>query len=90
MVSGYTNLINEAGKRGIEFQSIYTRSDEIDGINMSYGLGFQKMPPIPGVEKLVFQLDFSRRDLPFLFEYQHALEEYQVKRSANAIRNAAG
>jgi hypothetical protein len=88
MVSGYTNLINEAGKRGIEFQAIYTRSDEIDGINMSYGLGFQKMPPIPGVEKLVFQLDFSRRDLPFLFEYHHALEEYQIRQSANAIRNA--
>jgi hypothetical protein len=56
---------------------------------MSYSLGFQKVPPIPGVEKLVFKLDFSREDLPFLFEYQRALELYRAKQSAHAIRSAS-
>lgn len=88
MASGFRDMVNESGRRGIEIQSVYTRSDEVDGINMSYGLGFEKMSPIPGVEKLVFQLDFSRRDKPFLFEYQRALEEYQTRQSAHAIRSA--
>ncbi len=81
-------MVNGFGRGGIEIQSIYTRSDEVDGINMSYGLGFQKMLPIPGIEKLVFRLDFSRRELPFLLEYQHALEEYQARHSARVIRSA--
>ena len=89
MASGFRDMVNGFGRRGIELQSIYTRSDEVDGINMSYGLGFQKMPPIPGVDKLVFRLDFSTRDLPFLLEYQHALGEYQARRSAHAIRSAS-
>jgi len=88
MASGFRDMVNGFGRGGIEIQSIYTRSDEVDGINMSYGLGFQKMLPIPGIEKLVFRLDFSRRELPFLLEYQHALEEYQARHSARVIRSA--
>jgi len=89
MASGFRDLVNGLGKRGIEIQAIYTRSDETDGINMSYSLGFQKMPAIPDVNKLIFKLDFSRDDLPFLFEYQRVLEEYHAKQSAHAIRSAS-
>lgn len=77
LISGMLSLINDFGKRGIKIGSMYTRSDEIDGINLSLALGFEKIPPPPGVEKFVFRLDFSRSDLPFLYEYRRGLAKYQ-------------
>jgi len=77
LISGMLSLINDFGKRGIKIGSMYTRSDEIDGINLSLALGFEKMPSPPGVEKFVFRLDFSRSDLPFLYEYRRGLARYQ-------------
>ncbi len=86
--SGFRDLINKLGSRGIEIEAIYTRSDEPDGINMAYNLGFTKLPEISGVDKVIFKLDFARRDLPFLTEYQRRLENHRAKQSAHIIRTA--
>jgi hypothetical protein len=76
LISGLTNMVNSFGKKGIELGSLFTRSDEIDGINLSFGLGL-KEHPIPGVEKMIFRLDFNDPNNVFLHEYQQGLEEYK-------------
>lgn len=89
MSSGFRDMINRLGVRGMEIDAIYTRSDEPDGINMAYNLGFTKLSAIPGVNKVILKLDFARRDLPFLAEYQRRLENYRAKQSAHIIRTAS-
>jgi len=77
MISGFSSLINDLGRRGIELGSLFTRSDEVDGINLSYALGLKKYP-VPGVEKIVFRLDFEDTNNVFLHDYQAGLTAYQA------------
>lgn len=75
LISGFWSMVNNFGQRGIELDSLYTRSDELDGINLSKALGLEEIP-VPGVNKIVFRLNFSKSNL-FLGEYQTGLEEYR-------------
>ena len=82
MVMGIWHLFNEWGERGIQIRSVYARSDEVDGINISRELGLHPVPPPPGVEKAVFEIHPMDEDnQPFLIQYQRNLENYNSKHS---------
>lgn len=80
LVMGIWNLFNEWGERGIQIRSVYARSDEVDGINISRELGLHPVPPPPGVDKAVFAIHpMDENDQPFLIQYQRNLAVYKSK-----------
>lgn len=77
LIAGMERLITDVGESGVEIGSIYTRSDEPDGLRIIGGLGFDEMPELSEqVGKPVFQLDFSQ-EKPSLRAYKRALQSYK-------------
>jgi hypothetical protein len=80
------NFLNDLGARGVEIGAIYARSDEVEGINLSFGFRFKPVPPPPGVKKLVFCLDFAEPN-EFLADYKLAFTNY---RTVHTVKSSHG
>ena len=78
LIAGMERLITDIGEHGVEIGSIFTLSDEADGVRMAAMLGFDEIAAPVGVQKLVYQLD-SSKEKPSLRAYKHALEAYKRK-----------
>lgn len=75
VVAGLFQMFAELGSKGVIIQSLYTRSDEDDGINLSRGTGFVEIPAPPGVNKKVFRVDCLDPRNSFFHEYQQNLKD---------------
>ena len=78
LIAGMEHLFAEIGALGVEVRSIYTRSDEPDGIKLCAALGFDEIRLPTPVPKLVMQLDFSK-EKPGLRSYKEALALYKSR-----------
>ncbi len=78
LVAGMGQLFTDIATIGVEVQSIYTRSDEPDGIKLCAALGFDEIRLPTPVPKLVMQLDFSK-EKPGLRSYKEALALYKSR-----------
>lgn len=83
---GMWNFLNDLGARGVDIGAIYARSDEVEGINLSFGFRFKPVPPPPGVKKLVFCLDFAEPN-EFLADYKLAFTNY---RTVQTVKSSHG
>lgn len=78
---GVIGLFEDFGKRGIEVQSAWTRSDTDDGQALSEGLGFEVVIPTPSKSgKPVFRLDVAWSNKNYLVMYMQKLIEYRSRR----------
>jgi len=78
---GVIGLFEDFGKRGIEVQSAWTRSDTLDGQGLSNGLGFEAVIPTPSKSgKPVFKLDVAWSNKNYLVMYMQKLIEYRSRR----------
>lgn len=75
LIAGMEHLFAEIGALGVEVRSIYTRSDEPDGVKLCAALGFEEITIPTPVTKLVMQLDFSK-EKPGLRPYKEAFASY--------------
>ncbi len=74
----------DLGKRGVEINSVYTRSNKADGITLSDHFGMERLD-IPGVTDLpdesggkrVFRLDTATSTKDLIIQYRQALAEYK-------------
>jgi hypothetical protein len=74
---GIMGMFHAYGENGIEIRAIHARSDTPFGQHTSMGMGFEQVPPPPGVHKEVFVLDIARSERPFLVDYVAALQRYK-------------
>jgi hypothetical protein len=77
LITGAMGMFHAYGESGIEIRTIHARSDTLFGQHTSQGLGFEQVPPPPGVHKEVFLLDIAQSDRPFLVDYVATLQRYK-------------
>jgi len=77
LLKGVMGMFHAYGENGIEIRTIHARSDTSFGQHTSQGLGFELVPPPPGVHKDVFLLDIAQSDRPFLVDYVATLQHYK-------------
>jgi len=71
LIAGLITTITELGKKGITIDTLYGRSDTVDGIRAMKHLGFTQIPSITNMENFVLKVQESN-----LFrEYRQALIE---------------
>lgn len=83
LIRATLSMINEFGKRGIRIRSLYTLSEKSDGMRLLRNFGFERCDNILNEESLVYRLDFSNEENPFLIEYHSNLRAYQVRQALN-------
>jgi hypothetical protein len=77
LLAGMHKLFVDLANAGVELRSVYTRSNEIDGIKLAAALDMDEIT-VPGVDdKLVLKLDFMDKDKQSLHAYRDALERYK-------------
>ena len=76
LLQGLMDIFEELGRRNVNIQAIYARSNQTDGIQLSEHIGFGDLTPAPGVSKRVFHLNIHETENDFLKVYRHALESH--------------
>ncbi len=74
LISGLIETIINLGERGIPIGVIAARSNMPEGIRLMRGLGFTEIKPL-SPERRTFVINIKESGIPFVQEYQKALEE---------------
>lgn len=76
LLAGMHKLFVDLARRGVALQSVYTRSNEIDGVKVAAALDMDEIT-VPGVDsKLVLKLDFMTEAKKSLHAYRTAFDNY--------------
>jgi hypothetical protein len=76
LLAGMHKLFVDLAQRGVAIQSVYTRSNEVDGVKVAAALDMDEIT-VPGVDnKLVLKLDFTTDAKKSLHAYRTALKNY--------------
>ncbi len=77
LISGLIRVIENLGKRGIIIGTIAARSNMPEGIRLLRRMGFTEIKPLTP-ERRTFVINIKESGIPFIQEYQKALEESGV------------
>lgn len=77
LISGLKRTLVNLGRRGINIQTLYARSNTPDGIRLMRHMGLTEITS--NTEKRNFVLEIERSGISEIVQYKEALKEYQSK-----------
>jgi hypothetical protein len=73
LIRGLIGTIIDLGKRGVTIETLYGRSETVDGIRALRRMGFTQIPTVTDMKNFVLKVDES--DSPLIQEYKRTLKE---------------
>ncbi|HVB22535.1 MAG TPA: hypothetical protein VNG51_11355 [Ktedonobacteraceae bacterium] len=73
LIRGLIGTFIDLGKRGVTVETLYGRSESVDGIRALRHMGFTQIPTVTDMKNFVLKVDES--DSPLIQEYKRALKE---------------
>lgn len=84
LISGLQSALIDLGKRGIEIEAFYARSDTPDGIRLMRHMGLTEIPS--KTDKRNFVLKVEESGIPFIIDYKQALQQAKSKEDQHLLK----